>query len=108
MAKLYVFHASMHAGTDGPSAEPAQEATLHEARRRLAERMRSTRRQFGWSQQEAADRAGVTQSMWSRIEARERDPQLSSLLRIQHALGLASLEEFFGDAPTKRLFRAEP
>jgi transcriptional regulator with XRE-family HTH domain len=97
----------MHSRVDGPSEDPLEEATLTEARRRLAERMRSTRRQFGWSQQEAADRAGVTQSMWSRVEAGERDPQLSSLLRIQHALGLASLEEFFGDAPTERLFRGE-
>src|SRR4051794_31666369 len=95
----------MHIRTDGPPDLALATQRLEDARARLAERMKTTRDHYGWTQAIAAGRAGLAQSEWSRIESEGTDPRLSSLLRIQYALGLASLEEFFGDSPTQRILQ---
>jgi transcriptional regulator with XRE-family HTH domain len=49
------------------------------------------------SQREAALRAGLARKTWSRIESgKEHNPRLDSLLRIQYALRLDTLEGVFG------------
>lgn len=54
-----------------------------------SELLRSRRKELGITQQELADRIGRGRSYVNRIEKGETDMQLSSLLRIADALGLA-------------------
>ncbi|WP_052292893.1 helix-turn-helix domain-containing protein [Desulfofarcimen acetoxidans] len=46
------------------------------------------RKQRGLSQQEVADRAGVTQQVVSRLENRSHSPNLKNLVKITNALEL--------------------
>ena len=41
----------------------------------------------GWTQQEAADRAGMKQQHWCRYERGQRQPSVAVLRRIAKALG---------------------
>lgn len=77
--------------------------TMEAAREALAFRMQQLRDEAGMSQRAAARSAGMDQRNWSRIEQRELNPRLDSLLRIQYALGVDSLEALFGVAVTRRL-----
>jgi ribosome-binding protein aMBF1 (putative translation factor) len=68
----------------------------------LREEMRRTRKQRGWTQEEAARHAGMNQPLWSRIEHGGQEPGLQALLGIQLAVGVVSVEKLFGqDAPTR-------
>lgn len=87
------------------AAKPPDEATMEEARQRLAERMRALRCEANMSQREAARRAGMDQRNWSRIEQRKLNPRLDSLLRIQHALDVENLEGLFGPQATRDILR---
>lgn len=44
----------------------------------------------------AAERAGLDDSYWGRLEQGRCDPTLTSLLRIQRAFGLDSIETLLG------------
>lgn len=57
------------------------------------------------SQREAAERIGITQGALSQLEAGEKLPSLPTLLGMQQAYNLASLEQIFGDLPSRALMR---
>ena len=55
------------------------------------------------SQSGAARRIGISQPALSALEAGQTSPSLSTLFRVQVAYELASLEELFGEIPSRRL-----
>lgn len=67
----------------------------------LADKLRAAREAAGLTKTDAAEKAGVGQSYWSRLEAGERDPvavfieQRDQLERIATAVGL-TLEDLTG------------
>jgi transcriptional regulator with XRE-family HTH domain len=81
------------------------ERTMEEARDALAARMAQLRGEAGMSQRTAAGRAGMDPRNWSRIERRELNPRLDSLLRIQFALEVDSLESLFGESATGQILK---
>lgn len=54
-------------------------------------------------QKTAAERAGLDGSYWGRLERGESDPTLTSLLRIQHALEIDSIEALLGPTASSQL-----
>jgi transcriptional regulator with XRE-family HTH domain len=56
---------------------------------------------------DAAARAGISAGQWSRLERGQCDPSLTSMLRIQAALGLDSIETLLGRTPSRALARLE-
>jgi transcriptional regulator with XRE-family HTH domain len=71
-------------------------------------RVAQLRHQSGMTQEQLAARAGLEQSNLSKLERGDHRPLIDTVLRLQHALGLRSIEELFGDvpepnAPTARL-----
>jgi transcriptional regulator with XRE-family HTH domain len=86
---------------------PPDEATFAEARARLAARMSALRHAAGMPQSEAAARAGIDLRNWGRIEKARHDVRLDTLLRIQYALGVDSVEALFGET-TGDLFGRGP
>jgi transcriptional regulator with XRE-family HTH domain len=54
-------------------------------------------------QRVAASRAGLDDSYWARLERGRCDPTLTSLLRIQRALGLDSIETLLGPTASSGL-----
>jgi transcriptional regulator with XRE-family HTH domain len=82
-------------------------SSLAEARQRLAERMRELRTAAHMPQGAAAARAGIDRTTWNRIElAKMADIRLETLLRIEYALGVDTLEALFGET-TGDLFRSQ-
>jgi DNA-binding XRE family transcriptional regulator len=76
---------------------PPNPTNLKEARNRLSVRMSQLRAETSLSQEAAANRAGLARKTWSRIESgQEHNPRLDSLLRIQYALRVDTLEGLFG------------
>lgn len=71
--------------------------TFQEARDRLAARMRDLRSAANLPQTDAARLAGIDRTSWGRIEAGKLDVRLDTLLRIQFALGIDTLEGLFGE-----------
>lgn len=55
------------------------------------------------TQGEAARRIGISQGALSQLEAGEKLPSLPTLLGIQKAYDLASLEQIFGELPSRTL-----
>lgn len=74
----------------------------------FAERVRELREQRGWSFGDAEAVSGVTRSHWHKLESGSRQPGLLSLLRIQRAFGLSSLDALFGPLPTQQFFTPRP
>lgn len=73
--------------------------TFYEGRASLAK----LRLQHGWSQAELARRAGTSQSYIGRLETGNIDPQLSTVSKIAHALGVpvpALVEALTAEAQT--------
>jgi transcriptional regulator with XRE-family HTH domain len=67
---------------------------------RIGPRLRELRETRGLSLRAAARVAGIGKTLLSEIERQDRpDPQLSVLLKLQHAYGLASIEELLGELP---------
>ena len=56
----------------------------------------------------AARRAGIDRRNWARIEAGAIDPRLETLLKIQYALGVDSLDALFGETTGDILGRQAP
>jgi transcriptional regulator with XRE-family HTH domain len=71
--------------------------TFRVARDRLAARMVELRTAANLPQTEAARRAGIDRTNWSRIEAGKLDVRLETLLRIQYALEVDTIEALFGE-----------
>ena len=53
----------------------------------FARRLRQARRANGMTQHELGARAGISGSQVYRLEAAEREPRLSTLVSLAHALG---------------------
>ncbi len=58
-------------------------------------RIRSARRRAGWSQQELADRSGLSRSLVAAVEAGRQQPSVAAALALGRTLG-CSVEELFG------------
>lgn len=86
----------MRNGTFGGGEGQRIEQALSMFRRRVKE-MREER---DLSQEEAARRAGISQSNWSKIERGPTTPSARQVLQIQMALNAESLELFFGSFPS--------
>ena len=52
----------------------------------FARRLRAARRRSGMTQHELGERAGISGSQVYRLEAAEREPRLSTLISLAHAL----------------------
>lgn len=62
-------------------------SSQHELKNRLAFEVRQEREIRGWSQQELADRSGVSRLSICRLEACASDARLSTLCRLSEAFG---------------------
>lgn len=69
------------------SALPPDQAQLLALRIAFGERLREARRAAGLTQEELVERAGIDRAAYSEIERGQRDARLSTLLRIESALG---------------------
>jgi transcriptional regulator with XRE-family HTH domain len=74
---------------------PFTNSEIHRAQAKLADRMISLRNETNLSQDEAAQRAGMTRENWVRLEKSKHLPRLDSLLRIEYALGVDTLDALF-------------
>jgi transcriptional regulator with XRE-family HTH domain len=54
--------------------------------------VRRLRAEAGWSQEELGHRCDMNLSAISRLERGKRDPQLTTIVRIAHALGVTPAE----------------
>jgi transcriptional regulator with XRE-family HTH domain len=95
----------MHGLPDSQVPVPLSEQRLARAREEFGTRLRLLREQRRWSQDDAGRRAGMSQAEWSRVERAETNPSMTTLLRMQHALGVDSIETLFGEEPSRRLVR---
>jgi len=68
----------------------------------LADLVRTTRKQRGWSQQDLAERAGVTLGVISTLERMKAKPQLANRRRILRALGVEEPEASAADDDSAR------
>jgi transcriptional regulator with XRE-family HTH domain len=64
--------------------------------------VRDRRQKLDLNQYEAARRAGISQSNWSKIERAEIRPSVEQMLRIHAALEAESLDGYFGRLPAAR------
>ena len=53
---------------------------------RMAMRIKAERRKRGWSQEELADKAGLSRTYLARLETARQDPTLSTLEKLAKAL----------------------
>jgi transcriptional regulator with XRE-family HTH domain len=81
----------------------ASEEVLKTARRLLGNRIRELRKAERLSQEEASRQAGITARNWSRIERGELNLRLDSLLGIQAALRVETVDALFGPTTTELL-----
>jgi transcriptional regulator with XRE-family HTH domain len=70
--------------------------------------VRRRRLQLDMTQSQAARRAGISQSHWSKVERALHEPSIGQMLRIQYALGADSLETFLGQQPSARWLNVDP
>jgi DNA-binding XRE family transcriptional regulator len=71
----------------------------------IARRLRELRAERQLSQRESARKMGISQAALSQLEAGAKLPSLATLLKIQIAYDLGSLEQIFGDLPSQILTR---
>lgn len=67
---------------------------------RIAERIERYRDALGINQRQAAEKAGISQAMWSRIESGAKEPTLGQLSSIAIALG-CTLESLTEENPVR-------
>lgn len=68
-------------------APPPDPSQLAQRRQAFGERLRAARRAAGLTQEQLAQRAGLDRPAYSEIERGQRDARLTTLLRIESALG---------------------
>jgi transcriptional regulator with XRE-family HTH domain len=93
---------------DANTQPPLAESAVEDATQALSARVAALREQSKMTQEELAERAGLTQTNVSKLERGLQHPRIDTVLRLQHAFGLRSIEELFGElpeaeAPTGRL-----
>lgn len=98
----------MTSESDATIPRPLPPGAVEAALNAFAARVTQLRRKSGMTQEQLAIRAGLEQSNLSKLERGDVRPLIDTVLRLQHALGLRSIEELFGelpepDAPTGRL-----
>lgn len=91
---------------NGPADAPLAADLLAAALRHVGARVRDLRLAHELSQKDAAERAGLNQTRWSRVENGE-GARLEDLLAIQNLFGVESLETFFGAYPSRRIMQRE-
>lgn len=96
----------MSNGADRPEGRGGVPDPLHRAKETVAETLLHLRTEAKLSQKEAAERAGISQGHWCKLENGKNLPNVGQLLRIQGLFGLDSVESFFGPSPSGRLARA--
>jgi DNA-binding XRE family transcriptional regulator len=72
----------------------------------MGDGIRALRERRGWSQQELADRAGVTRQLVGAVEAGRHAPNVSAALGLARALG-STVEALFDDAPSDVRFLSD-
>jgi transcriptional regulator with XRE-family HTH domain len=86
---------------NGSADAPLPGDLLAEALRHVGSSVRDLRVAHGLSQEQAARRAGLNQTRWSRVESGD-GARLQDLLAIQQLFGVESLESFLGTFPSRR------
>ena len=74
----------------------SQNSDVHQLLLRLGKRIRTLRKERGWSQEEFAHRSGLNRSYMSDIESGKSDISLSRLLKVARGLGI-TIAELFSD-----------
>jgi DNA-binding XRE family transcriptional regulator len=87
---------------NGSADTPLAADLLAEALRHVGSSVRDLRVAHGLSQEQAARRAGLNQTRWSRLESGD-GVRLEDLLAIQHLFRVESLESFLGTFPSRGL-----
>lgn len=78
---------------------------IKDALTKFGEDVRRRREQLDMTQDEAATRAGISQSHWSKIERGLHDLSIGQALRIQFVLQAESLEGMLGSQPSALVLR---
>lgn len=81
---------------------------LQAALARFGSDVQQRRLKLDLTQLEAAARAGISQSHWSKIERGLHDLSIGQALRVQFALGAESLEGMLGHQPSALVLAPEP
>ncbi|AUI53380.1 transcriptional regulator [Arthrobacter crystallopoietes] len=71
-------------------------ANYDSALRALGDNLKRIRRQFSISQEQLAERCGLHRTYVGAVERGERNPSLTSLLRLSHGLGIPLSELVYG------------
>ena len=69
---------------------------------KVGDKIKSLRAARDWSQQDLADKAGIHKMMVFFIESKRRDPSITILIKIAHALGIEVAQLF--EAPCVCVF----
>ncbi|MFD7884111.1 helix-turn-helix domain-containing protein [Streptomyces bauhiniae] len=70
-----------------PLTPPPDDDEINSRRLAFGDRLRAARREAGLTQNQLAERAGLDRAQISEIERGYRDARLSTLMRIEGALG---------------------
>jgi transcriptional regulator with XRE-family HTH domain len=94
--------------SDDTHAPPLADSAIEEAMAALSARVAQLRQQSKMTQDQLAQLAGLTQTNLSKLEQGHQHPRIDTMLRLQHAFKLRSIEELFAEmppaeAPTGRL-----
>src|SRR5205814_340520 len=94
-----VLHVDLH-GPRTAKPMPLDDDLLHRAQQQFAKRVRELREIQGMSQEDVARAGGIDQGWLSKVEDNKVNPRLTSLLKVQHGLGVDSLEALLGRIPS--------
>lgn len=65
-----------------------EQTDLKRLQRLIADRIRSRRKELGWSQEQLAERAGLSHNYLARLELGWNSPSLNTLIALSAALGM--------------------
>jgi transcriptional regulator with XRE-family HTH domain len=85
--------------SDETTQRPLAHSAIEDAMAALSLRVAHLREQSKMTQDQLAERAGLTQTNLSKLEHGGQHPRIDTLLRLQHAFKLRSIEELFGELP---------
>jgi transcriptional regulator with XRE-family HTH domain len=71
----------------------------HEMEQAIARRIRQRRQALGWTLDRLAQVTGLSKGYLSQIENCEKNPPISTLIKIAHGLGIDVMELIGGNAP---------